>query len=117
MIISRLFAFKRFYSNRSVCLLVLRSGGTGMVIEKSGYKFDVEIDATKEYDKMHSVCDCSYCRNYEAQIVEYLPRLKAFFDEVHFGLLSAKENLRLVCSGARALATVHCCCRLAAGAV
>ena len=68
-----------------------------MVIEKSGYKFDVEIDATKEYDKTHSVCDCSYCRNYEAQIVEYLPRLKAFFDEVHFGLLFAKENVRLVC--------------------
>lgn len=61
-----------------------------MIIEKGGYKFDVNIDATKEYYKTHSVCDCSCCRNFEAQVGEYLPNLKAFLDE--FGVDISKPD-------------------------
>lgn len=61
-----------------------------MILEKGGYKFDVNIDATKEYYKTHSVCDCSCCRNFEAQVGEYLPNLKAFLDE--FGVDISKPD-------------------------
>ena len=43
------------------------------IIEKDGYKFTVDIENTREYYKTHSLCDCSACRNYYAQIKDFLP--------------------------------------------
>lgn len=42
-------------------------------IQKEEYIFSVDVEKTKAYYKMHSLCKCPCCRNYYARIKEKLP--------------------------------------------
>lgn len=59
-------------------------------IEKDDWKFSVDVEKTKAYYKTHSLCECSNCRNFYAQIEEKLPKLKEFLSE--FGVDVSKPD-------------------------
>lgn len=59
-------------------------------IQKDEYVFEVDVEKTKEYYNIHSLCDCAYCRNYYAQAKEKLPQLDAFLNE--FGVDIARPD-------------------------
>lgn len=53
-----------------------------MIIQKQGYKLDVDVGKTKEYYQTHLLCDCSFCRNFYVQAEKALPRLNVFLSEL-----------------------------------
>lgn len=59
-------------------------------IQKDEYVFSVDIEKTQEYYKIHSICDCGYCRNYYAQISNKFPKLNCFLSE--FGIDISKPD-------------------------
>lgn len=59
-------------------------------IEKDEWKFSVDVEKTKEYYKINTLCECSYCHNFYAQIEEKLPKLKEFLSE--FGVDISKPD-------------------------
>lgn len=61
-----------------------------MIIRKYGYVLDVDIDATSQYSREHSLCDCDEDRNLYAQIREKFPELTAFLAEL--GLLIERPD-------------------------
>lgn len=60
------------------------------IIEKDDWKFSVDVEKTKAYYKTHSLCECSNCRNFYAQIEEKLPKLKEFLSA--FGVDISKPD-------------------------
>ncbi len=61
-----------------------------MLIKKHNQVFDVNVEATKEYYKNVTLCDCSACRNYYAQVKDKLPLLCDFLAE--FGVDISKPD-------------------------
>ena len=59
-------------------------------VEKDEWEFSVDVEKTKEYYKINSLCECSDCRNFYAQIEEKLPKLKEFLSE--FGVDISKPD-------------------------
>ncbi len=59
-------------------------------VQKDEYVFSVDIEKTQEYYKKHSVCECTYCRNYYAQIKNKLPKLNDCLSE--FGVDASKPD-------------------------
>lgn len=59
-------------------------------IEKDEWKFSVDVEKTKEYYKINTLCECSYCHNFYAQIEEKLPKLKEFLSA--FGVDVSKPD-------------------------
>ena len=55
-----------------------------MIIRKNCFSFDVDTEATLQYSREHSLCECSYCRNFYVQARESFPELSAFLAQ--FGL-------------------------------
>lgn len=53
-----------------------------MLIRNRNYVLDVDVEATRDYYKEHSLCDCGYCRNFYQQANERLPKLCAFLSEL-----------------------------------
>ena len=53
-----------------------------MIIQKQGCKMDIDIEQTKEYYKSHSLCECSSCRNYYAQVKDRFRLLDEFLLEL-----------------------------------
>ncbi len=51
------------------------------IIEIDEWKFSVDVEKTKAYYKTNSLCECSNCCNFYAQIEEKLPKLKEFLSE------------------------------------
>lgn len=62
------------------------------IIGKDDWKFSVDVEKTKEYYKTHSLCECSNCRNFYAQIEEKLPKLKEFLSEFGVDVSRPDEN-------------------------
>ena len=60
-------------------------------IEKDDWKFSVDIEKTKEYYKINTLCKCSDCRNFYTQIEEKLPKLKEFLSEFGVDILKPDE--------------------------
>ncbi len=59
-------------------------------IEVDDWKFSVDVEKTKEYYKINTLCECSDCRNFYTQIEEKLPKLKEFLSE--FGVDISKPD-------------------------
>ena len=59
-------------------------------IQKDDYRFEVDIEKTIEYYKMHSLCECECCENYYAQIKGKFPKLESFLAD--FGVDIAKPD-------------------------
>ncbi len=53
-----------------------------MIVQKQDCKMDIDIEQTKEYYKSHSLCDCSPCRNYYAQVKDRFHLLAEFLLEL-----------------------------------
>lgn len=58
-----------------------------MIIEKNGYKLEVDLEATKNYYKSNEVCDCLACQNFSAQAAEKFPKLADFLDAFGVNIL------------------------------
>lgn len=48
------------------------------MIKEQDYVFSVDVEKTEEYYCKHSICDCSGCRNFYAQIKGKYPELEDF---------------------------------------
>lgn len=59
-------------------------------IKKEDYTFAADIEKTREYYKTNSLCDCSCCRNYYAQIKNKFPKLSDFLSD--FGIDISKPD-------------------------
>ena len=53
-----------------------------MILRKHGYSLDVDVAATSQYSREHSICDCDEDRNLYAQIRDKFPKLEAFLAEL-----------------------------------
>ena len=60
------------------------------IIERNGYRFRVDLPATRAYYESHSLCDCSCCRNLYAGIQKRFPKLDAFLRD--FGVDVARPD-------------------------
>ena len=60
------------------------------IIERDGYRFRVDLPATRAYYESHSLCDCSCCRNLYAGIQKRFPKLDAFLRD--FGVDTARPD-------------------------
>ena len=60
------------------------------IIERDGYRFRVDLPATRAYYESHSLCDCSCCRNLYAGIQKRFPKLDAFLRD--FGVDVARPD-------------------------
>lgn len=60
------------------------------IIERDGYRFRVDLPATRAYYESHSLCDCSCCRNLYAGIQKHFPKLDAFLRD--FGVDVARPD-------------------------
>ena len=60
------------------------------IIERNGYRFRVDLPATRAYYESHSLCDCSCCRNLYAGIKKRFPKLDAFLRD--FGVDVARPD-------------------------
>ena len=52
-----------------------------MIIQKDGFRFDVDIEATKAYYAGNTLCDCNEDRNFYAQARNQFPALTALLSE------------------------------------
>ena len=59
-------------------------------IQKADYVFSVDTEKTKKYYKIHTLCNCAYCRNFYAQAKDKFPKLSVFLSE--FGVDIAKPD-------------------------
>ena len=59
-------------------------------MQKDGYVFLTDIEANRKYYRQNSLCDCSACRNFYAQISGKYPELEAFLFE--FGVDIARPD-------------------------
>ena len=59
-------------------------------IKKEDYTFAADIEKTREYYKTNSLCGCSCCRNYYAQIKNKFPKLSDFLSD--FGIDISKPD-------------------------
>ena len=53
-----------------------------MIVTKEGTTLDIDFEATVQYYREHTLCDCPECRNFYAQAREKFPRLTAFLAEL-----------------------------------
>lgn len=53
-----------------------------MIIQKQGYRLDVDVEKNVEYSEKLTLCDCPPCRNFYAQADHALPVLKEFLAEL-----------------------------------
>ena len=63
-----------------------------MIVQKQDCKMDVDVDKTIEYYREHSLCDCSGCRNFYAQVKIALPKLEEFFSELGVDISRPDES-------------------------
>ncbi len=61
-----------------------------MLLEIEGKKFNVDIEKTKEYYAMHSLCDCIGCRNFCEQIAYKYLQVNDFLKQ--FGVDISKPD-------------------------
>ena len=59
-------------------------------IKKDAYAFAADIEKTKRYYETHSLCSCTYCRNYYVQVKNEFPGLTAFLSE--FGVDASRPD-------------------------
>ncbi len=52
-----------------------------MIIKKGAYVFDINIEATTNYYKANSLCQCPACKNFYAQAKNTFPSLTQFLSE------------------------------------
>lgn len=69
---------------------LLAEGNFMKKMQKDGYVFLTDIHANREYYRQNSLCDCSACRNFYAQISGKYPELEAFLFE--FGVDIARPD-------------------------
>ena len=62
-----------------------------MIVTKEGKTLDIDFEATVQYYKEHTLCDCSECRNFYAQSGEKFPKLTAFLAELGVNILRPDE--------------------------
>lgn len=62
-----------------------------MIIEKDGYKFEIDIEATKKYYENNEVCDCDACKNFQLQAKEAFPKLDEFLSAFGANILRPDE--------------------------
>ena len=53
-----------------------------MIVTKEGTTLDIDFEATGQYYREHTLCDCPECRNFYAQAREKFPKLTAFLAEL-----------------------------------
>lgn len=51
------------------------------IIKISDYIFSVDIEKTKSYHRMHSLCNCIECHNYYVQVKDRFPKLNDFLNK------------------------------------
>ncbi len=66
-----------------------------MFIEIENKEFYVNIDATMEYYKTHSICDCVGCKNFYIQISDKYPKLKMFLEKFGVDITRPDEILSI----------------------
>ena len=53
-----------------------------MIVTKEGTILDIDFEATVQYYRKHTLCDCPECRNFYAQAQEKFPGLTTFLAEL-----------------------------------
>ena len=62
-----------------------------MIIQKQDCKMEIDLEKTKEYYQIHSLCDCPCCRNFYAQAKSVLPLLDGFLSELGIDITRPDE--------------------------